>query len=155
MKKILKGENDVERTIVPVFKNHNDKMLALVPTGEYAIGTWKNFRTTLKHLKNFMMSKYQIEDISIYDINYAFVMDFDFFLRTKNDNCSNNTTIKYVHNVHKIFTICLDNEWIQKDPFARYHEKLSIVDRGYLNQYEIDAICAKRFVVRRVESKRN
>jgi len=155
MKKLLKGERDADRTFVPIFESHNDKMLALVPTGEYAIGTWKNFRTTLQHLKDFMILKYQIEDISIQDIDFAFVMDFDFYLRTKKDNCSNNTTIKYIHNTHKIFTICLDNDWVQKDPFARYHEKLSIVDRGYLNQFEIDAICTKRFVIPRLELVRD
>ncbi len=39
-------------------------MLALVPTGEYAIGTWKHFRTTLKHLQDFMLLKYKISDLN-------------------------------------------------------------------------------------------
>jgi len=155
LKKILKGEGDDERTIVPIFQQHNEKMLALVGSDEHAIGTWKNFRTTLKHLKDFMKTKYQIEDTSIFDINYAFIMDFDFYLRTKPDKCSNNTTIKYIKNFHKIFSICLDNEWIQADPFKKYKVKLSIVDRGYLNQHEVDAICEKRFVVHRLELVRD
>lgn len=155
LKKILKKESDPERTFLPIFQSHNDKMLALVPTGEYAIGTWKHFRTALKHLQEFMLSKYKITDISIFDIDYAFVMDFDFYLRTKKEKCSNNTAIKYIQKIHQVFSICLDNEWIQKDPFAKYHEKLSIVDRGYLNQYEIDTICAKHFIVSRLELVRD
>jgi site-specific recombinase XerD len=140
MKTMLSGAVEIERTILAVFQEHNDKMLELVPSGEYAIGTWKNFRNTFRHLKKFFKQKRKTDDISIHEIDYALVMDFDFYLKTKKIKCSNNSVIKHMHQFAKVYNICLDNEWTLKDPFKKYKSKVTPVDRGYLNEHEVAAL---------------
>lgn len=140
MKNALMHNIVEERTILAVFQEHNDKMLGLVPSGEYAIGTWKNFRNTLNHLKKFLKQKRKLDDISINEIDYALIMDFDFYLKTKKKNCSNNSVIKHMHQFSKVYNICLANEWVVKDPFKKYKSKVTPVDRGYLNEYEIKTL---------------
>lgn len=149
MKNKLTGKGEKPRTIVPIFKEHNDRMQALVATKEYAQGTVERFKTTLNHLTSFLESKFKVSDIDIDKIDYAFIMDFDFFLRTKRI-CKNNTCIKYVKNFRKIFNICLNNEWITKDPFKKYKPKPTVVDRDYLTEPELQEIQSKRFTTFRL-----
>jgi site-specific recombinase XerD len=140
MKIMLEGNMETERTFLTIFQEHNEKMLALVSTGEYAIGTWKNFRNTHQHLEKFFKSKRMVDDISIHEIDYALIMDFDFYLKTKKKKCNNNSVIKHMHQFSKVYNICLDNEWTLKDPFKKYKSKVTPVDRGYLNEYEVAAL---------------
>jgi site-specific recombinase XerD len=149
MKNILTGKGEKERTIVPIFQEHNDRIQALVPTGGFAQGTVERYKTTLNHFKSFLESKYKVADIAIDKIDYAFIMDFDFFLRTQRA-CKNNTSIKYVKNFQKIFNICLDNEWITKDYFKKYKPKATVVDRDYLTEPELKEIQSKKFTTPRL-----
>ena len=144
MKNILTGKGEKERTIVPIFQEHNDRIQALVPVGEFAQGTVERYKTTLNHFKSFLESKYKVSDIAIAKIDYAFIMDFDFFLRTERA-CKNNTSIKYVKNFQKIFNICLDNEWLTKDVFKKYKPKPTAVDRDFLIEPELQIIQSKEF----------
>lgn len=149
MRNILTGKCELERTIVPIFQEHNDRIQALVLKGEFAQGTVERYKTTLNHFKRFLESKFKVIDIAINKIDYAFIMDFDFFLRTER-SCKNNTSIKYVKNFQKIFNICLDNEWITKDAFKKYKPKLTIVDRDYLTESELKKIQTKNFTTPRL-----
>ena len=149
MKMILTGKEEKERTIVPIFQEHNDRIQALVPTGEFAQGTVERYKTTLNHFKSFLESKFKIADIAIDKMDYAFIMDFDFFLRTQR-SCKNNTSIKYIKNFQKIFNICLDNEWLTKDYFKKYKPKPTIVDRDYLTEPELHEVQSKKFVTPRL-----
>ena len=45
----------------------------------------------------FLQWKYKISDIDIRSINYEFIADYDFFLRSVR-KCANNTTVKYIKN---------------------------------------------------------
>lgn len=149
MKNKLTGKGEKTRTIVPIFKEHNDRMQALVATREFAQGTVDRFKTTLNHLTSFLESKFKVADIAIDQIDYALIMDFDFFLRTQR-TCNNNTSIKYVKNFRKIYNICLDNEWITKDPFKKYKPKPTVVDRDYLTEPELHKIQSKKFTTPRL-----
>ena len=144
MKMILTGKQEKERTIVPIFQDHNDRIEALVPIGDFAQGTVERYKTTLNHLKSFIESQFNVKDVPIAKIDYAFIMDFEFFLKTQRV-CKNNTCIKYVKNFQKIFNICLDNEWITKDYFKKYKPKPTIVDRDYLTEHELQEVQNKKF----------
>ena len=137
MKDKLIGKDENERTFIPIFQEHNDRILALVETKEYAIGTWKNFGNTLKHFKTFLLKKYRKDDILIEEIDYALLSDFDFYLRTKSIKCNNNAVIKHIKQLYKIYNICLNNEWVYKNPFKKFKPKTTAVDRGYLNFTEV------------------
>lgn len=154
LKNQLTGKKEKQRTIVPIFKEHNDRIQALVATGEFAQGTVERYKTTLNHLKKFMECKFKVSDMTIDKIDYAFIMDFDFFLRTERA-CKNNTSIKYIKNFRKIFNVCLDNEWVSKDPFKKYKSKATVVDRDYLTESELYEIQTKTFIIPRLNLVRD
>jgi len=64
--------------------------------------------------------------------------------------CANNSAVKYIRNFQKIVNICLDNGWLQVNPFLKYKAKVKQVDRIFLNQTELDSISVKNFGTERV-----
>lgn len=103
IKNFLSGESERPRMLVPIFEDHNNKMKVLIPQ-EYAPGTLERYQTSLKHTKDFIKWKFNLSDINITKIDYAFVSDYDFYLRSV-CKCANNTTVKYIKNFKKIVRI--------------------------------------------------
>lgn len=147
------GIESTKRYLVPIFEDHNKRVKELVGK-EYAIATYKRYETSLRHLKEFLDYKFKISDIDIEKIDYAFITDYEFFLRTKR-SCSNNTAIKYVKNFHKVVNICLANGWLGKSPFMNYKPKIKEVVRDYLLEDEINAIRNKKITSYRLDLVRD
>lgn len=137
------GTHQRERMIIPIYQNHNDKIEKLIGNC-YAYGTLERFKISLKHLQEFIQWKYNLSDISINKIDYAFVTEFEFYLRSIK-KCNNNTAVKYVRNFRKIIKICLDNDWLDKNPCSRYQGKMKEVERDFLTEEELNRIYNKRF----------
>nr|WP_317162524.1 site-specific integrase [Flavobacterium haoranii] len=147
------GKKERERTLIPIFIEHNRKIKELVGS-EYALGTLERYETSLKHTKAFLQWKYNISDIDITKIDHAFITEYEFYLRTER-KCANNTAVKYIKNFHKIINICLANGWLIKDPFANYKSKVKEVIREFLTEQEIQEIMNKEFVTERLEQIRD
>jgi site-specific recombinase XerD len=143
LKSKILGVEERERMIIPIYQNHNDKIEDLIGNG-YAYGTLERFKISLNHLQEFIQWKYNISDISITKIDYAFVTEFEFYLRSVK-KCNNNTAVKYVRNFRKIIKICLDNDWLDKNPCSRYEGKMKEVERDFLSEEELNRIYNKRF----------
>jgi hypothetical protein len=140
LKNILLGRDQKNRMLIPIFQDHNNKIEKLVGR-EYAKRTLTRYKICLSHTKEFLQRKYDISDIDIRKINYAFLNDFEFFLRTEK-LCNNNTAVKYVMNFGKIIRICLNHG---KDPFMNYDSKFDEVTRVFLNEQESENLFAKVF----------
>jgi len=138
----LTGTHEREHMIIPIYQSHNDKIKDLIGNG-YAYGTSERFKISLKHLQEFILWKYNVSDISINKIDYAFVTEFEFYLRSIK-KCNNNTAVKYVRNFRKIIKICLDNDWLDKDPTTRYEGKMKEVERDFLTEEELLKIYNKK-----------
>ncbi|MGG7035762.1 MAG: site-specific integrase [Flavobacterium sp.] len=138
----LRTTPDNIRTLIPIFEDHNNRIKELLGK-EYAPGTLERYKTSLSHTKDFLLWKFNLTDIDINKIDNAFIADYEFYLRSVR-NCSNNTAVKYIKNFHKIIKICLDNDWIEKNPFANYKSKIKEVERVYLTQDEIQNLINKK-----------
>lgn len=147
------GTDRKAKMLITIFQNHNDRMKKLVPT-EFAEGTYERYVTSLSHTKDFIKWKFGVQDIDIEDIDLDFVVDYDFYLRTER-KCANNTTVKYIKNFQKIVNICLDKEWISKNPFKNYSGKVEDVDPDFLTEIELQAIYSKAFASSRLELVRD
>lgn len=147
------GTHQKERMIIPIYQNHNDKIEELIGNG-YAYGTLERFKISLKHLQEFILWKYNLPDISINKIDYAFVTEFEFYLRSVK-KCNNNTAVKYVRNFRKIIKVCLDNDWLDKDPTTRYEGKMKEVERDFLTEEELLRIYNKKISTERLQLVRD
>lgn len=101
--------------LLEVFEYHNNQMRELVDI-DFAPGTMERYVTAKSHTKDFIKWKFGVEDIDVDKLNYEFVADMEFYLKTVR-KCCHNTSIKYISNVKKIVNICVKNGWLQRDPF--------------------------------------
>jgi site-specific recombinase XerD len=147
------GKKERERMLIPIFEEHNRKIKELVGQ-EYAPGTLERYQTSLKHTKDFLFWKYNLTDINIEKIDHAFIMEYEFYLRSVR-KCGNNTAVKYIKNFHKIINQCMANAWLTKDPFVNYKAKIKEVVREFLTEKEIEDIINKEFVSERLELVRD
>ena len=147
------GKKERERMLIPIFVEHNRKIKELVGL-EYAPGTLERYQTSLKHTKEFLFWKYNLTDINIDKIDHAFIMEYEFYLRSVR-KCNNNTAVKYVKNFHKIINQCLANGWLNKDPFVNYKAKVKEVIREFLSEADIESMITKEFVSERLELVRD
>ncbi|WP_426474195.1 site-specific integrase [Chryseobacterium balustinum] len=153
LKSKLLGTDVSTRMLIPIFQDHNDKVEALVGQ-DFAPGTLERYKTSLKHTQEFLIWKYKTSDIDITKIDHAFIMDYDFWLRSVR-KCANNTAVKYIKNFKKIIRLCMANGWLSKDPFLGYKAKLKVVERPYLTKEEIQAIYEKEFASERLNQVRD
>ncbi|WP_291107425.1 site-specific integrase [Flavobacterium sp. UBA6195] len=147
------GVEERQRKLMVIFEDHNKRMKELIGK-EFAINTYKKYETALSHTKDFLKYQYNLNDISIKQVDIAFINDFDFYLRNTK-NCNNNSTIKYIRNFGKIVKQCYVNGWIEKDPFLNYKGKVKEIERTYLSEDEIESLLNKEFKIKRLELVRD
>jgi site-specific recombinase XerD len=147
------GKKERDRMLIPIFEEHNRKIKELLGQ-EYAPGTLERYQTSLKHTKDFIFWKYNITDINIEKIDHAFIMEYEFYLRSER-KCANNSAVKYIKNFHKIINQCIANGWLQKDPFVNYKSKMKEVIREFLTEKEVEDIINKEFASERLELVRD
>jgi len=149
----LLGVEEKQRKLILIFEDHNKRMKELVGR-EFSVNTLKKYETALSHTKEFLLYQYKLKDISIKQVDIAFINDFDFFLRNTK-KCNNNSTIKYIRNFGKIIKQAYVNGWIEKDPFLNYKGKVKQIDRNYLTQSELQDIINKEIRIQRLDLVRD
>jgi len=148
-----KKEQTQPHTLLTVFKSHNDQLLALNGQ-DCSKATFTKYRTTLDHTQAFMKSKYQKTDMEIKNINYSFITDFEFWLKSEK-KCNHNSTIKYLSNLRKIINLCFTNGWLTKDPFFGFKMTKKEIVRDYLTEEEMQRIFNKEFTNQRIKQVRD
>ena len=150
---IVSGNDQRGKMLLSIFKDHNDRMKALIGNG-YAKGTCKRFDTALKHTQSFIKWKYNLDDINIYALNSEFVNDLSFWFKTVR-NCAHNTTMKYITNLKKVVLLCVDKGWLNKDPFASFSLSLEENDPIFLTKEELQRLMEKVIENTRLQSVRD
>jgi len=148
------GKNQNYKKLLELFKEHNDKIFRLISTGEYALGTYKRYDTVYNHLEEYIKLNYQCSDIPIKNIDYKFIEDFAFYLKSEK-SCANNTALKYIRNFKKIMRIAQAHNYISKDPFINWKMKKKIVHREFLSEDEIKSMSEKDFEMDRLNQVRD
>ncbi len=117
----------------------------------------KNYFTTKKYVYLFLTKKYKNADIFLSSLNYQFITEFEFFLRTcepldKSNPLTNNGIMKHMERLRKIVTLAFKMEWIHKDPFAQYKLRFKRKEMSFLTAdelYKIENIeLSKKIVVK-------
>lgn len=153
IKNILSGVSEKKKMILEIFQEHNDQVKALL-NKEFAPGTLQRYRTSLDHTRNFIRWKYRKEDLEIQQLDYEFISSYSFWLKSV-QNCSHNTTVKYLANFKKIVLICLKSGWLERDPFIRFKMVKKEVHRVYLTEEELALIEMKKFPTDRLRHVRD
>lgn len=141
------------RMLMEVFKEHNEQMKALI-NREFSPLTFERYETSFRHTQEFMKWKYQIEDIDIKKLNYEFISNYEFWLKSVR-KCDHNTTVKYLSNFKKIVHICIKHGWLDRDPFVGFKMTKREVERPFLVEEELTRIIAEDFKMPRLRQVRD
>ena len=151
VKSLFLGADDSEVTLIKLGEYHNTEM-----KDKLADGTMKNYYTTQKYIAKFLKEKYHRNDISLVELNYKFILDFETYLskhRPKDHQkpLHNNGIMKHIERLCKMVNLAFTMDWLAKDPFAKYRQHFDKVERFYLTKEELSAIEKKKFTIERLQ----
>ena len=147
------GRDKVQRSLLEMYAEHNEKCRALIGK-EYTESTVTKFDTSINRLKEYIRSCYHRDDIMLAELDGQFIRNFDFWLKTEK-HCQNNSALKHLKNLKKVVRIALANDWIKKDPFYGIHFKLEEINVEFLSREELDILMNMEFAIKRLEQVRD
>lgn len=152
VKALFLGTDQSEMTLLKLADYHNTEM-----KDKLARGTMKNYYTTQKYIEKFLKGKYHRTDISLVELNYKFILDFENFLskhqpKDHQKPLHNNGIMKHMERLCKMMNLAVTMDWIAKDPFAKYKLHFDRVERFFLTKEELGAIEKKKFSIERLQT---
>jgi site-specific recombinase XerD len=144
---------DERKTILNVFTEHNLQVKALIGK-EYAWGTYDLFNRTYTHTHAFIKWKYRTDDLDIKKLDYEFISQYSYYLKSVKD-CQHNTTMKYLTYFKKIVLLCVKYGWLERDPFTAFKMNRKEVEKPFLTEQELEVIAAKNFPSGRLTNVRD
>lgn len=149
------GEDDNSKTLRELIKYHNENMSIVLKKG-----TMKNYYTTEKYLYRFLSKKRKVSDVRLKQLNYAFVTDFEHFLRNYRDSkkrllLSNNGVMKHLERFKKMLNLAVKLEWMDKNPFNQFQLKYNKYDRQFLDEEELEQLESSEMGNERLERIRD
>ncbi len=149
------GQDERGKTLKGLVEYHNEEM-----KDELAWGTQKNYYTTQRYVYEFLQKKKKTSDIYLDELNYKFIKDFEKYIKNRTPDghqkpCTQNGAMKHVERLRKMINLAVKEEWLIKDPFAKFKLKFEKKERGFLTQEELHRIEERDFRVERLNQTRD
>lgn len=151
------GEEEQGRyfTLRDIIEYHNSNMFPKMHGN-----TSRLYITSQKYILLFLKSKLKKDDIRLDELNYKFILDFENFLRCHQPNhyqtrIGNNAVMKHIQRLRKMISLAYRLEWIDKDPFRQFKQRLTPTNRGYLSKEELEAIESLHLDCKRLQTVRD
>ena len=148
------GKTGNVKTLIQAFTWHNDQFEQKVKAGHRAPGTLVKFKATLDKVKAFLKHEYHLSDIPVTNIKHSFAEDFEHFL-TITEKLQLNTTMKHIQNTKKIIWLCVQKDWLSKNPINEFKCSYTHPDRERLMQDELDLLINKSLPIKRLQEVRD
>ncbi len=133
---LLRGEAIQEtQTFIKVAQEHNENFERQIGK-KYSQGSYKNYKTTLKYLIDFVPQYYGQKDMPLKAVNYKFCEAFFTYLTTQKE-CHINGANKQIQRVKKIINYAIKSGYIQANPMAAYTIEFTPVHKVALTLDEI------------------
>lgn len=131
------GEDDNNKTLKDLVGYHNEKMSVILKPG-----TMKNYYTTERYIHRFLSEEWNVNDVFLKQLNYAFVTQFEHFLRGYRDannklSLGNNGVMKHLERFKKMLNLAIKMEWMEKNPFDQIQFRYLKFDRQFLDEEEL------------------
>ncbi|MBK3517531.1 site-specific integrase [Carboxylicivirga marina] len=155
VKNLYLGIEKSEFTLMKLFDYHNEEMKESLRWG-----TLKNYFTTQKYFKRYLIKILFVRDISLSQLKYGFLTGFEKFMKESESinpdkPCNHNTIMKHIERLKKVVNLAVRNEWLEKDPFMQFKPSFIKNDIAFLNQRELVNIENKLFLISRLDYVRD
>lgn len=151
--KIVHKTEEKKYSLIEVYQYHNDQFQKLVGI-EFSKGTYKRFKSAIKSLQSFLQWKFIKADVYLTDVNYKFITDYEFYLKTI-QKLQHNSAMVNVKKLKKIIRICVANDWLDKDPFKSYKITTKETHRNFLLKEELELLLKKPIKLQRLDQVRD
>lgn len=116
--------------------------------------TYDKFSYIQNDLKDFIKSKYQKNDILLKDLDYSFVVEFEYYLKT--EKFQKQVTInKALQRFKKVVKTAVVEKLIDSNPFVEHKPKRVITNIVYLTTEELEKLEKHTFSQIRLEQVRD
>jgi site-specific recombinase XerD len=153
IKEIILGNDQRNRMLIKIFKDYNEDVKNLIGV-DYSESTYTKYERTQRLVQEFIKKKHGTDDIHIKRLDFEFVTQLELWFKTER-RCSHNTTMKYISILNMIVLFCVDNRWLEYDPFARFEMKQEEKDPTFLMKDEVEAIANKKISIERIRRVRD
>ncbi len=143
------GISEKKYTLIETFKYHNTRMETLIGI-DVEKGTYKKFETVLGKIERFIKQNYNCEDLFLDELNFKFITDFEYFMKTE-DSVKHNTALRYIRCLKKIINLAMQNEWIIRNPFINYKCQYTRVNREVLSEEELQLLWTREIGIDRLD----
>ncbi len=148
------GKKEVQKTLVYAFKWHNDQFEQKVKAGNRAPASLEKFKTTLDKITAFLKAEFNLSDIPLPNIKHSFAEDFEHYL-TITEKLQNNSAMKHIRNTKKVLWMCVQKDWLSKNPIQEFRCSYHSPDRERLMKDELDRLISKEMPLKRLEEVRD
>jgi site-specific recombinase XerD len=136
----LGTNEEAPNTLSRLAAYHNEQGSAILKWS-----TLKHYIVTQRYLLKFLEAKHQKKDLSLYEINFKFVVEFETFLRgiKPKDHqrpIDNNGVMKHLIRLRKMTSLAIKLDWIAADPFRNYKFKYKKVEKDFLTGAELQKL---------------
>jgi site-specific recombinase XerD len=111
---------------------------------DFKQSTWEKFNEILPAIKDYIFYKYQKKDISLNKLDYNFIEDFDYYLRTEKSN-SQITINKKIQRIKKVIKTARKQKLLDYNPFEEHKPKQAKTKIIFLTKDELDELKEKEF----------
>lgn len=127
-----------ERSLLSVLEEHNAERKAMVGK-TVASATYWVFEYTGRLLKEFILMKYNREDLYLRELNIGFIQGFHSFLLGEKKMGQNSST-KHLKFLKKLLNLAVSNSYISNNPVNAYKIERTPVEIDFLDEEELRKI---------------
>jgi len=153
LRNIFLGLEEQEQTIISFFDKYNDQYKLKVGTTS-THRTYTRYLLTRERLAEFMKQRYNLSDMPINEMTVSFIDEFYLYIRN-NTECNHNSSLKFLQRFRTILYFAKNNGLSFNDPFGSFRFRYDKVNRGYLDQDELDILYTKKFPSARLSQVRD
>lgn len=155
VKNTFQRVDEIDHSLIALFEYHNEK-----EKHKLNCNTLSHYETSQRYLKEFIATHFRKKDLSLKDINYKFIADFENFLRDyqpeKNKKpIGNSGAMTHLIRLKKMLNLAINLEWLDRSPFRNFKIKIRHEQREFLSKTELLKIQAKKFSLARLDYVRD
>ena len=153
IKNVFLGIEARQQTLLELFDRHNRerKQQAGINITQY---TYEKYCLVRRIVADFILYKYNLQDIPIKEVNLQFLSGYEIYLYTVHEY-KKNTVVSAMKKLRHIINVALNEELIYKNPFKDFKLQWQKTDRGYLTQTELETMIDAQFENKRMEKARD
>lgn len=142
-----------ERSLLSVLEEHNTERKAMVGK-TVAPATYWIFEYTGRLLREFILKKYNREDLYLRELNIGFIQGFHSFLLGEKKMGQNSST-KHLKFLKKLLNLAVSNSYISNNPVNAYKIERIPVETDFLDEEELRKIINFDTPISRFEKARD